>query len=153
MKRIGEARERELERIGGRAKVYAYAHRTGPQLRASGTRLTLEFVGTCSGLMLLSTGIPAVVTLSTFGAFVFLQKETLEASTAFTALSLFGLLREAVSASKFFAFSFCAVVRLSLRYKSLIDPFTPLSLRDLPSFGVHARPSLPRPHLDLPNQN
>lgn len=50
-------------------------------------------------MMFLSTGIPAVVTLSTFGTYVFLQKQTLTASTAFTAMSLFGLLREAVSAS------------------------------------------------------
>ncbi|GAA5982978.1 hypothetical protein JCM11641_006904 [Rhodosporidiobolus odoratus] len=81
MKNIGEARERELERIGGRAKVYA-------------------------GMMLLSTGIPAVVTLSTFGAFVFLQKETLEASTAFTAMSLFGLLREAVISATYLLSAF-----------------------------------------------
>lgn len=50
-------------------------------------------------MMFLSTGIPAVVTLSTFGTYVFLQKQTLTASTAFTAMSLFGLLREAVSTS------------------------------------------------------
>lgn len=50
-----------------------------------------------SGMMFLSTGIPASVTLCTFGAFVFVQKESLTASTAFTAMSLFSLLREAVS--------------------------------------------------------
>lgn len=50
-------------------------------------------------MMFLSTGIPAIVTLSTFGAYVFGQGETLTASTAFTAMSLFGLLREAVSTS------------------------------------------------------
>ncbi|GAA5896044.1 hypothetical protein JCM5296_006227 [Sporobolomyces johnsonii] len=71
MKRITNARAVELERIKKRAKVY-------------------------SGMMFLSTGIPAVVTLSTFGAFVFIQKQSLTASTAFTAMSLFGLLREAV---------------------------------------------------------
>ncbi|GAA5966329.1 hypothetical protein JCM21900_003097 [Sporobolomyces salmonicolor] len=71
MKRITDARAAELERIKKRAKVY-------------------------SGMMFLSTGIPAVVTLSTFGAFVFIQKQSLTASTAFTAMSLFGLLREAV---------------------------------------------------------
>lgn len=46
--------------------------------------------------MFLSTGVPAVVTLSTFGCYIFAQKQTLTASTAFTAMSLFGLLREAV---------------------------------------------------------
>ncbi|GAA5842760.1 hypothetical protein JCM9279_003979 [Rhodotorula babjevae] len=69
--RISELREVELGRIKRRAKVYA-------------------------GMMFLSTGIPAVVTLSTFGSFIFLQGQTLTASTAFTAMSLFGLLREAV---------------------------------------------------------
>lgn len=49
-----------------------------------------------SGLMFLSTGVPAVVTLSTFGCYIFVQKQSLTASTAFTAMSLFGLLREAV---------------------------------------------------------
>ncbi|BGP20499.1 hypothetical protein JCM10213_007656 [Rhodosporidiobolus nylandii] len=81
MKRIAEARDLELERITTRAKVYA-------------------------GMMLLSTGIPAVVTLSTFGAFVFLQKETLTASTAFTAMSLFGLLREAVISATYLLSAF-----------------------------------------------
>lgn len=74
MKRIGEARDMELGRITKRAKVYG-------------------------GMMFLSTGVPAVVTLSTFGAYIFLQHQSLTASTAFTAMSLFGLLREAVSAS------------------------------------------------------
>lgn len=46
--------------------------------------------------MFLSTGVPAVVTLSTFGCYIFVQKKSLTASTAFTAMSLFGLLREAV---------------------------------------------------------
>ncbi|GAA5884595.1 hypothetical protein JCM3774_004798 [Rhodotorula dairenensis] len=71
MDRIGEARRVELERVKKRAKVYA-------------------------GLMFLSTGVPAVVTLSTFGCYIFVQKKSLTASTAFTAMSLFGLLREAV---------------------------------------------------------
>lgn len=71
MDRIGEARRVELERVKKRAKVYA-------------------------GLMFLSTGVPAVVTLSTFGCYIFVQKQSLTASTAFTAMSLFGLLREAV---------------------------------------------------------
>ncbi|GAA5982504.1 hypothetical protein JCM10908_006676 [Rhodotorula pacifica] len=71
MERIGEARRVELERVKKRAKVYA-------------------------GLMFLSTGVPAVVTLSTFGCYIFVQKQSLTASTAFTAMSLFGLLREAV---------------------------------------------------------
>ncbi|GAA6017471.1 hypothetical protein JCM10207_008238 [Rhodosporidiobolus poonsookiae] len=81
MKRIGEARELELGRITKRAKVYA-------------------------GMMFLSTGIPAIVTLSTFGAFVFLQKQTLTASTAFTAMSLFGLLREAVISATYLLSAF-----------------------------------------------
>ncbi|GAA5830407.1 hypothetical protein JCM3766R1_002706 [Sporobolomyces carnicolor] len=69
--RISQTRDLELEKIKKRAKIY-------------------------SGMMFLSTGIPASVTLATFGAFVFIQKETLTASTAFTAMSLFSLLREAV---------------------------------------------------------
>ncbi|GAA6039810.1 hypothetical protein JCM8097_004230 [Rhodosporidiobolus ruineniae] len=81
LERIGEARGRELERIKTRAKVYA-------------------------GMMLLSTGMPAVVTLSTFGSYVFLQKQTLTASTAFTAMSLFGLLREAVISATFLLSAF-----------------------------------------------
>ncbi|GAA5902469.1 hypothetical protein JCM6882_002761 [Rhodosporidiobolus microsporus] len=81
MKRISDARSLELKRITKRAKVYA-------------------------GMMFLSTGIPAVVTLSTFGSFVFLQKQTLTASTAFTAMSLFGLLREAVISATFLLSAF-----------------------------------------------
>ncbi|GAA5868025.1 hypothetical protein JCM8547_000783 [Rhodosporidiobolus lusitaniae] len=81
MERIEEARKKELEKIVKRAKVY-------------------------SGMMLLSTGIPAVVTLSTFGSYVFLQKQTLTASTAFTAMSLFGLLREAVISATFLLSAF-----------------------------------------------
>ncbi|GJN94069.1 hypothetical protein Rhopal_007133-T1 [Rhodotorula paludigena] len=79
--RIFDARDTELERIKKRAKVYA-------------------------GMMFLSTGIPAVVTLSTFGTYVFLQKQTLTASTAFTAMSLFGLLREAVISATFLLSAF-----------------------------------------------
>ncbi|GAA6020697.1 hypothetical protein JCM11491_000519 [Sporobolomyces phaffii] len=71
IERITKTRSLELEKIKKRAKIY-------------------------SGMMFLSTGIPATVTLATFGAFVFVQKESLTASTAFTAMSLFSLLREAV---------------------------------------------------------
>ncbi|GAA5888678.1 hypothetical protein JCM16303_000890 [Sporobolomyces ruberrimus] len=71
IERITDARGSELGKIKKRAKIY-------------------------SGMMFLSTGIPASVTLCTFGAFVFVQKESLTASTAFTAMSLFSLLREAV---------------------------------------------------------
>ncbi|BGP58401.1 hypothetical protein JCM8202_001904 [Rhodotorula sphaerocarpa] len=71
IERIDEARRVELERVKKRAKVYG-------------------------GLMFLSTGVPAVVTLSTFGSYVFIAKQTLTASTAFTSMSLFGLLREAI---------------------------------------------------------
>ncbi|GAA5941205.1 uncharacterized protein JCM15063_006399 [Sporobolomyces koalae] len=71
IKRISAARSLELSKITKRAKIY-------------------------SGMMFLSTGIPASVTLATFGCYVFVQKESLTASTAFTAMSLFSLLREAV---------------------------------------------------------
>ena len=71
---IHEAREAELRAIKRRARVFA-------------------------GMMILSTGIPAVIALATFAAFVFGMKRQLTASVAFTALSLFGLLREAVSES------------------------------------------------------
>ncbi|KAJ8291463.1 ATP-dependent bile acid permease [Rhodotorula toruloides] len=81
MKRIGEARDMELGRITKRAKVYG-------------------------GMMFLSTGVPAVVTLSTFGAYIFLQHQSLTASTAFTAMSLFGLLREAVISATYLLSAF-----------------------------------------------
>ncbi|GAA6051563.1 hypothetical protein JCM3770_003474 [Rhodotorula araucariae] len=81
MQRIAELRDVELDRIKQRAKVYA-------------------------GMMFLSTGIPAVITLSTFGTFVFVQEQTLTASTAFTAMSLFGLLREAVVSATFLLSAF-----------------------------------------------
>ncbi|BGP27903.1 hypothetical protein JCM10295v2_006890 [Rhodotorula toruloides] len=81
MVRIGEARDAELGRITKRAKVYA-------------------------GMMFLSTGVPAVVTLSTFGAYIFLQHKSLTASTAFTAMSLFGLLREAVISATYLLSAF-----------------------------------------------
>ncbi|GAA5992543.1 hypothetical protein JCM5350_008275 [Sporobolomyces pararoseus] len=71
IERIKKTRSLELGKIKKRAKIY-------------------------SGMMFLSTGIPATVTLATFGSFVFIQKESLTASTAFTAMSLFSLLREAV---------------------------------------------------------
>ncbi|GAA5962699.1 hypothetical protein JCM3765_006170 [Sporobolomyces pararoseus] len=71
IERIEKTRSLELGKIKKRAKIY-------------------------SGMMFLSTGIPATVTLATFGSFVFIQKESLTASTAFTAMSLFSLLREAV---------------------------------------------------------
>ncbi|KAM0754516.1 P-loop containing nucleoside triphosphate hydrolase protein [Meredithblackwellia eburnea MCA 4105] len=79
--RITAARHAELEGIKKRAKVFA-------------------------GMMLLSTGIPTAVTLLTFGAFVFGQKEPLTASTAFTSMSLFGLLREAVISSTYLLSAF-----------------------------------------------
>ncbi|SCZ98055.1 BZ3500_MvSof-1268-A1-R1_Chr3-3g06545 [Microbotryum saponariae] len=81
MGKIYEAREIELGRITKRAKVYA-------------------------GMMGLSTGVPMVVTLSTFGAYVFGMKQTLTASTAFTSMSLFGLLREAVISSTYLLSAF-----------------------------------------------
>lgn len=81
MARIYDARQTELERITKRAKVYA-------------------------GLMFLSTGVPMVVTLATFGAYVFGMKRSLTASTAFTAMSLFGLLREAVVSTTFLLSAF-----------------------------------------------
>ncbi|SCV74803.1 BQ2448_7832 [Microbotryum intermedium] len=81
MAKIYEAREVELGRITKRAKVYA-------------------------GMMGLSTGVPMVVTLCTFGAYVFGMKQTLTASTAFTSMSLFGLLREAVISSTYLLSSF-----------------------------------------------
>ncbi|BGO95914.1 hypothetical protein JCM10020v2_007651 [Rhodotorula toruloides] len=71
----------ELGRITKRAKVYG-------------------------GMMFLSTGVPAVVTLSTFGAYIFLQHQSLTASTAFTAMSLFGLLREAVISATYLLSAF-----------------------------------------------
>ncbi|KAK4046142.1 hypothetical protein OIV83_006313 [Microbotryomycetes sp. JL201] len=80
-KKIYDARETELARITKRAKVYA-------------------------GLMFLSTGIPAVVTLSTFATYVFFRKQSLTASTAFTSMSLFGLLREAVISSTYLLSAF-----------------------------------------------
>lgn len=81
MSRIYDARQTELERITKRAKVYA-------------------------GLMFLSTGVPMVVTLATFAAYVFGMKRSLTASTAFTSMSLFGLLREAVVSSTFLLSAF-----------------------------------------------
>ncbi|GAA6057830.1 hypothetical protein NBRC10513_001157 [Rhodotorula toruloides] len=81
MKRISDARDVELGRITKRAKVYG-------------------------GMMFLSTGVPAVVTLSTFGAYIFLQHQSLTASTAFTAMSLFGLLREAVISATYLLSAF-----------------------------------------------
>ncbi|KAM0789886.1 hypothetical protein ACM66B_006730 [Microbotryomycetes sp. NB124-2] len=80
-KKIYDARESELSRITKRAKVYA-------------------------GLMFLSTGIPAAVTLTTFAAYVFGMKKSLTASTAFTSMSLFGLLREAVISSTYLLSAF-----------------------------------------------
>ncbi|GAA5833694.1 hypothetical protein JCM11251_003207 [Rhodosporidiobolus azoricus] len=104
LKRISEARSLELKRITKRAKVYA-------------------------GMMFLSTGIPAVVTLSTFGSFVFLQKQTLTASTAFTAMSLFGLLREAVISATFLLSAFMRA-RVSLeRISSFIADTEELDTR------------------------
>lgn len=52
-----------------------------------------------SGMMLLSTGVPTCVTLTTFAAYIFAMKRQLTSSTAFTSLALFSLLREAVSES------------------------------------------------------
>lgn len=98
------------------------------------------------GMMFLSTGIPAVVTLSTFGSFVFIQKQTLTASTAFTAMSLFGLLREAVG-----AFS-----RPSRPSSSACpaDPQEPArSVGHLAPLGIHARKRVSRTHPRLPRQH
>lgn len=72
--RITELRHAELDKIKKRAYVFSL-------------------------MMLLSTGIPTAVTLATFAAYIFGRGESLTASTAFTSMSLFGLLREAVSAS------------------------------------------------------
>ncbi|KAK4054059.1 hypothetical protein OIO90_003704 [Microbotryomycetes sp. JL221] len=96
-KRIYDARQTELGRITKRAKVYA-------------------------GLMFLSTGIPAAVTLTTFGAYVFGMKQTLTASTAFTSMSLFGLLREAVISSTYLLSAFMrARVSLGRITRFLVD--------------------------------
>lgn len=59
-----------------------------------------------SGMMFLSTGVPVVVTLTTFAAYVFGMKRPLTASTAFTSMALFGLLREAVISSTYLLSSF-----------------------------------------------
>lgn len=56
--------------------------------------------------MFLSTGVPVVVTLTTFAAYVFGMKQPLTASTAFTSMALFGLLREAVISSTYLLSSF-----------------------------------------------
>lgn len=106
--RISELREVELGRIKRRAKVYACVllSLSSDSLRNLLTDSGLSLLPR-SGMMFLSTGIPAVVTLSTFGSFIFLQGQTLTASTAFTAMSLFGLLREAVGASR----SLCSCAR------------------------------------------
>ncbi|KAL8286584.1 hypothetical protein RQP46_004601 [Phenoliferia psychrophenolica] len=87
--RILEARQTELDAIRHRARVFA-------------------------GLMILSTGIPAAVTLATFGAYVFVMKNELTAAKAFTAISLFGLLREAVISSTYLLSAFMRA-RVSLR--------------------------------------
>lgn len=92
IKRINDARSLELEKIKKRAKIYSCVPFASV---ASHNRKTDCFE--CRGMMFLSTGIPASVTLATFGVYVFVQKESLTASTAFTAMSLFSLLREAVS--------------------------------------------------------
>jgi len=91
------------------------------------------------GMMFLSTGIPASVTLATFGVYVFVQKESLTASTAFTAMSLFSLLREAVSKSipTISLFSGLELIQLdcSLCYSTLIR--------------LHASQRVPRSHQQL----
>lgn len=87
--RVTEARTNELSAIKDRAKVFA-------------------------GMMFLSTGVPAFVTLFTFLAYTYGQGKTLTASTAFTSLSLFGLLREAVISSTYLTSAFIRA-RVSLR--------------------------------------
>lgn len=57
-------------------------------------------------MMFLSTGVPVVVTLTTFAAYIFGMKQPLTASTAFTSMALFGLLREAVISSTYLLSSF-----------------------------------------------
>lgn len=52
--------------------------------------------------MFLSTGVPVVVTLTTFASYIFGRGQSPTASTFFTSLSLFGLLREAVSKCRAF---------------------------------------------------
>ena len=56
--------------------------------------------------MFLSTGVPVVVTLTTFAAYIFGRGQSPTASTFFTSLSLFGLLREAVISSTYLLSSF-----------------------------------------------
>ncbi|BGP51975.1 hypothetical protein JCM10450v2_007935 [Rhodotorula kratochvilovae] len=106
MQRISELRDAELDRIKQRAKVYA-------------------------GMMFLSTGIPAVITLSTFGTFVFVQKQTLTASTAFTAMSLFGLLREAVVSATFLLSAFMRANVSLGRIRDFIENTEELDARPL----------------------
>lgn len=91
MAKIFAARQVELDRIKRRAKVYARV--------LSFARLTFRVLMAFlfSGMMGLSTGVPVVVTLATFGAYIFAMGKPLTASTAFTSMALFGLLREAVS--------------------------------------------------------
>ncbi|KAK4701289.1 hypothetical protein P7C70_g4945, partial [Phenoliferia sp. Uapishka_3] len=93
--KISAARQAELDAIIHRAKVFA-------------------------GLMILSTGVPATVALATFAAYVFGMKESLTAATAFTSLSLFGLLREAIMSSTYLLSAFMRA-RVSLdRIRSFI---------------------------------
>ncbi|GAA94481.1 uncharacterized protein L969DRAFT_83963 [Mixia osmundae IAM 14324] len=80
-KGIYAARERELARIIRRARVFFM-------------------------LMVISTGVPAIVTLATFAAFVYAAHGQLTASIAFTSLSLFSLLREAVISSTYLTSAF-----------------------------------------------
>ena len=70
-KRVLDARQKELEAITYRARYFG-------------------------GMMLLSTGVPAAVSVLTLLCFSWLQGGNLTASIAFTSLSLFGLLREAI---------------------------------------------------------
>lgn len=70
-KRVLDARLKELEAITYRARYFG-------------------------GMMLLSTGVPAAVSVLTLLSFSWLQGGNLTASIAFTSLSLFGLLREAI---------------------------------------------------------
>lgn len=89
MDRIATIRNTELDRIIGRAKVFG-------------------------GMMLLSTGVPAAVTLATFAAYTYGKHEPLTASTAFTSITLFGLLREAVISSTYLSSAFMRA-RVSLK--------------------------------------
>ncbi|KAI5477473.1 ABC transporter [Pseudohyphozyma bogoriensis] len=119
-KRIEETREVELERIMSRGRVFG-------------------------GMMLLSTGVPTVVTLATFASYVFAQGETLTASTAFTSMALFGLLREAVISTTYLSSAFMrARVSLNritdfLQNSTLVSSYvsTSSSTSDAPGVILH----------------